>query len=395
MEKSLLGKTKDLEPKMINKIMIASTALFFFVLIFFISCENQKIVWKETGEGVVVVCNPEKPVPPAGHSSRLVLKQDLVIGNQTENEECMFSDLRSVKIDDEENIYVLEWKEIKIKVFDKNGKHIRTFGTRGQGPGEMTMPVRMEMAPGNNLVIQDLTGAKLIFYSLDGRCLKEIHTGKFWDMFGFKFDSKGCIYGDTRIYGEKMTAELKKFDSDLQPISTIASFEDRRVPNVYQAFPTRFSFNVTRDDNIIWLISSRYELTVMNSEEKTIKKILRDYKPVKITDKVKERLIREEFGSRGIPSGRTFEVPSHFPPAYYFITDDEGRIFVCTLEYEEANGTYYLYYDVFDAEGRYIARFTHPRREMVFVAQKNKIYCLVRESEEGIPLVKRYSMIWE
>jgi hypothetical protein len=380
---------------MFNKKIIASTALFFSVSIFFISCEKQKIVWKEAEEGYVVVYNPEKPVPPAGHSSRLVLKQDIVIGNQTENEECMFSDLRSVKVDDEENIYILEWKEIKIKVFDKNGKHIRTFGTRGQGPGEMTMPVRMEMTPGNNLVIQDLTGAKLIFYSLDGTYLKEIHTGKFWNMFGFKFDSKGYTYGDTRIYGEKMTAELKKFDSDLKPVSTIASFEDRRAPNVIQPFPTRFSFNVTRDDNIIWLISSRYEFTVVSSEGKTIKKILKDYKPAKITDRVKERLIKEEFGDRGIPPSMTFEVPSYFPPAYYFITDDEDRIFVCTLEYEEVDGTYYLYYDVFDAEGRYIARFSHPRQEMVFVAQKNKIYCLVRESEEGIPLVKRYSIIWE
>jgi len=380
---------------MFNKIMIGSIALFFSVLIFFISCEKQKIVWKETEEGYVIIYNPEKPVPPAGHSSRLVLKQDLVIGNQTENEEYMFSDLRSVKIDEEENIYVLDWKEIKIKVFDKNGNHIRTFGTRGQGPGEMVMPVRMEMAPGNRLVIHDLTGAKLIFYSLDGTCLKEIPTGKFWSMFGFKCDTKGYIYGDTRIYGEKMTAELKKFDSDLKPISTIASFEDRGVPNIIQPFPTRFSFNVTRDDNIIWLISSRYELTVVNSEGKTIKKILKDYKPVKITDRIKERLIKEEFGNRGIPTGRTFEVPSHFPPVYYFITDDEGRIFVCTLEYEDVDGTYCLYYDVFDVEGRYIARFSHPRREMVFVAKKNKIYCLVRESEEGIPLVKRYSIIWE
>jgi hypothetical protein len=28
-------------------------------------------------------------------------------------------------------------------------------------------------------------------------------------------------------------------------------------------------------------------------------------------------------------------------------------------------------------------------------AKKNKIYCLERESEEGIRLVKRYSLIWE
>lgn len=56
---------------------------------------------------------------------------------------------------------------------------------------------------------------------------------------------------------------------------------------------------------------------------------------------------------------------------------------------------YWPYNDVFDAEGRYIAKFCHPRREMIFTAKKNKIYCMVQESEEGIPLVKRYSMVWK
>jgi len=32
---------------------------------------------------------------------------------------------------------------------------------------------------------------------------------------------------------------------------------------------------------------------------------------------------------------------------------------------------------------------------MIFVAKKNKICCLVQESEGGIPLVKRYEMIRE
>ena len=134
---------------------------------------------------------------------------------------------------------------------------------------------------------------------------------------------------------------------------------------------------------------------IVNSEGEIKRRIVKDYNPIKITEKIKKRLIKEEFGDRGIPPGRTFEIPSHFPPVYYFIVDDEGRMFVCTLEYEEKNGIYYLYYDVFDAEGRYIAKFSHPRREMVFVAKKNKIYCMERESGEGIPLVKRYSMIWK
>ena len=368
--------------------------LFVSALCFLAYPNNQKIVVK-TEKGIPVVYNPKKPVPPKGSPSYLVLKQDLVLGNQTENEEYMFSDLRSIHVDDRENIYVLDWKEINIKVFDINGKHVRTIGKRGQGPGEMSMPVKMEITPENILIIDDMGNTKLIFYSLDGTCLKEIPTGKVWSTIAFKFDSRGNIYGDTRIYGEEMTSELKKFVSDFKPTATIASFKNKRVSSMTQAFPPRFSFNVTRNDNLIWLISSKYELTVVNSEGKTIKKIVKAHDPVRITSKIKKWLIKKAFGRRGIPPGKTFKVPTHFPPVYYFIVDDERRIFVCTCEYEEKEGIYYIYYDVFDAEGRYIARFSHPEREMVFVAKKNKLYCLERESKEGIPLVKRYSVKWK
>jgi hypothetical protein len=355
---------------------------------------EQKVVTKSEN-GIQVIYNPKNPSPSKGGPSSVVLKQDLIIGSQTENEQYVFYDLRSVQVDDQENIYVLDWKEIRIKVFDKDGKLLSCFGQRGQGPGEMSMPSRMEISPGNNLIIDDLGNSKLIFYSFDGRFIKEIPTGKYWSSISFKFDSKGYIYADTRSYGDTMTSELKKFDSNLKPVATLTSFEEKRSPSAMQAFITRISHNVTRNDNVIWLITSKYELMVVNSEGRTVKKIIRDHDPVKITKKIKDALIKEEFGDRGIPPGRTFEVPSHFPPTRYFIIDDEGRIFVCTYENKEEDGIYYLSYDVFNAEGRYIAKFFHPRDEIIFVAKKNKIYCLLRESEEGIPLVKRYSTAWK
>lgn len=388
-----MGKTGHKMKKSSPLFLIVS----IFVLCFLSSADHpfSQDVKIELQNGVTIVSNPKNPAPPEGGPTSMVLKQDLIIGSQTENEQYMFYDLRSVQVDDQENIYVLDWKEIKIKVFDKDGKLLRSFGQRGQGPGEMSMPSRMEISPGNNLIIDDLGNSKLIFYSLDGRFIKEIPTGKYWSSISFKFDSKGYIYADTRSYGDTMSSELKKFDSNLRPIATLASFEEKWSPSVFQAFLTRISHNVTRDDNVIWLITSKYELTVVNSEGRTIKRIMKDYDPVKITNEIKEALIEEEFGDRGIPPGRTFEVPSHFPPTRYFIIDDEGRIFVCTYEYEEEDGIYYLCYDVFDAEGRYIAKFFHPRDEIIFVAKKNKIYCLLRESEEEIPLVKRYSMDWK
>ncbi|MDH5385798.1 MAG: hypothetical protein OEY18_13940 [Candidatus Aminicenantes bacterium] len=47
---------------------------------------EQEIVTK-TENGIQVIYNPRNPIPPEGSPSSLVLKQDLIIGSQTENEE--------------------------------------------------------------------------------------------------------------------------------------------------------------------------------------------------------------------------------------------------------------------------------------------------------------------
>jgi len=359
---------------------------------------EDKIVIK-TENGIPVVYNPKNPAPPEGSPRSLALRHDLTIGEDDTDPNSMFSELRSIQVDDQENIYALDMKEIKIKVFDKNGKFLRSFGKKGKGPGEIDSPIRMEMDRRGNIVIDDMGNNKLLFFSPEGTCIRELPTGKYWALIRFKFDSEGNIYADTRAYEEtKMTSELKKFNPDFKPVATFTSFVDKRPDrrNI-SAFGPSFSLQMRRDDLLIWTISEtdRYEFTVVNTDGQTVKKILKDYDPVKITGTLRDRLIKESWGEEGIPADVKFDIPSHFPSLYYFIIDDEDRFYVCTYAYEERDGDYWRYYDVFDSEGRYIAKFCLPQREMVFQVKKGKLYCMVQESEEGIPLVKRYNMIWK
>jgi len=358
------------------------------------SAEDKIVVKKENG--LTVVYNPRNPVPPPGSPKSLTLQPDLTIGDQSGDENYTFSQLRSIQVDDQENIFALDMKEIKIKVFDKNGKFVRSFGKKGQGPGEIGMPIRMEMTPSGNLVLYDMGNNKFIHFSLDGTCQKEIPTGKYWALIRFKFDSKGCLYADTRTYEEtRMSSELKKFSPDFKPLLTVTTFAEERNPRIITPFSTSFAMQRRQDDTLIWMNTTKYEFTIVDGEGKPVKKIIRDWAPVKITDAIKERMTKEDLGDRGLSPGYKYEVPSHFPPVYYFAIDDQDRMYVCTYAYEEKDGDYWPYFDVFDAEGRYITKFCHPRREMVFAVKKNKLYCMVQESEEGIPLVKRYIMIWK
>ena len=103
--------------------------------------------------------------------------------------------------------------------------------------------------------------------------------------------------------------------------------------------------------------------------------------------------IKKRYPDRPIPP--TFIIPSHFPKHfpvfYYFICDDEDRIYVCHFFNEGPNRIY----DVFDAKGRYIAKLSHPQSEMLAVIKKGKAYFLVKANEAGIPQIKRYKTEWK
>jgi hypothetical protein len=368
----------------------AIVLVLIFVVFLILPLQAQKVEIKKEN-GVTVVSNRQKPVKLPGMPTTLKLTEDLCIGQETKDENYMFSRLGSIQVDDDGNIYVLDTKEISVKVYDKNGKHLRTFGKKGQGPGEFQSAWRMYMAEGDKLTFLDIGNKRFSYYSLNGECLKETSCGK-WNLDEALADSKGAIYGETLSIGlDGVKQKLLKFDPQFNQVSEIADLEVKMKPPSVNPMPATFFFMVTKEDNLIWAITSKYELNVINSKGEKIKKIVKDYNAVKITDAEKERLIKERYGDSLLQVIK-LEWPENYPPLYYFALDDRGWIYVSTHE-KDVKGN--IYFDVFDAEGRYIDRFSHPEAEILSVVKKNKAYFLVEESKEGIPLVKRYSMDWK
>ena len=341
-----------------------------------------------TEDGVIVVRNPKTPVPQPGGPSKLLLTQDLIIGKDPTGGPDVFAELRSVGVDDQENIWTLDWEDIKVRIFDKTGKLISTFGKKGQGPREWENPNRMVVLPDGTGVILDLN--KMTFYSLDGTCLKELSTARS-RMARFRFDSKGNIYGDSFDFGPKLKLGLIKYDPALNPVKTLAEVEEPLpIGGGFNAFTTLITHHVTADDRIVWLVNSKYEFHIVNTEGKLLRRILKDHEPLRVTAADKKRILEERYGNSLVRNQIVFS--DVFPPVYYFVGDPEGRLYAQTYETDGKGG---LIFDVFDTEGRCITRFSLPREEMPFIVKKNKLYAMINEDEEGIPLIKRYSMEWK
>lgn len=362
------------------------TALFSTLLL----AQEVKITKQD---GVVVVHNPKKLVNLQGLPSTLKLREDLRIGIESGDENYMFSQLYSIQVSDEEEIIAYDGLEVSIKVFDRNGKFIRKFGQKGQGPGEMQRPNRITLAEDNTITMIDLGNNRFSYYSIEGECIKEIQIGKYRP-FEAKADSRGNIYGYVLIQGGKVTLDLVKFNQEFKPTMTITSREMPKTPPP-AILLEHIHFHVLKDDYLIWGRTYEYEFNILDKESKLVRKIIKDYNPIRIT---KDNLIEEfkrRYPSKKIPP-KLPRIPDHFPnhfPVFEdFLCDDEGRIFVRTYERDESDN---VYYDIFDPEGRYFTQFTLPYEEKVTVVKKNKMYCMIYGDKEGIPIIKRYEMKWE
>jgi hypothetical protein len=134
----------------------------------------------------------------------------------------------------------------------------------------------------------------------------------------------------------------------------------------------------------------QYEIGLVDSGGRPIRKIFKEYKRLKVTDEARKRILKERFGDRAFSLKIVF--PEEFPPMDVFLADDEDRFYVRTYE---TDGQGARWHDVFDPEGRCFTRFVLPEDELAFIIKKNKLYTMILEDEEGWPLIKRYSMTWK
>jgi len=373
-----------------TKIRLVSGVFILFFLIIVTACQKQKTEWKGTIEeknGVVVMSNPKDPLYDKDIMS---LEEELTIGDVDKESEPLFIDISSVRIDYEENIYVLDYKACQIKVFDKNGRHLRIIGRKGQGPGEMQLPTMMEMVSGKEIMICDLPNNRISFFSLQGELLYEISKGKFFRLLVPMPDSKRNFIGSMRYQiGEKRVDELMKFDSNFRQLFTIDKLEYTDEPNVIYPFPPFILYIVLEEDKVLWGNWLHYHLQIADEVGKTTRKIIKDYDPVEITDEDKERDIKERFGGSGVPPDIKLEFPWYYPAFWHLSTDDGGRIFVQTFE-RTGEGSYY--YDVFDSDGKYIVKIPLNVRPRAW--KKSKLYT-IEEDKDGFQFVKRYKVTWK
>ncbi len=367
--------------------MPISTISVLIPLVLLASCSQQTTEWKGTVQeenGVTVVHNPEQPMYG---EDVFVLEEELSIGEGIGREDYMFSEIISVATDDDERIYVLDYEECCVKIYDKNGNHINTFGNPGQGPGDIYLPRSLSISKENEIVVRNFRNFS--YFSLDGEYKRTLSTAVY-NMSSGRIDSDGNILGVEIVRDEENPRyELKKLDSEAKYIRSFGSspISNFRRDGFNPFFPV-IRWTILNGNQIVLGYPAEYEIKVIDADGNLISKISKDYTPVRVTQKdADERLEGEDLPPTILE--RMF-LPEYHCPFSRLYSDDEGRIFVMTYE-RTPSGTGY-YFDVLDAQGRCIVKVpfeNHPE-----LIKKGKLYT-VEEDEDGFQIVKRYKVTWK
>ena len=147
-----------MKKNLIISILVLSLSLSFYAQI-------PPKGWKgkiEYQDGVKVVI---KPVVPLYGEIELKLEEDLVIGNEEDENFAIYRGVK-VQVDNQGNIYVGNGGTRQIHMFNNSGEFIRRIGKRGQGPGEFEFLNSIHIDSDNFLYALDGFKGISIFNSL-------------------------------------------------------------------------------------------------------------------------------------------------------------------------------------------------------------------------------------
>jgi hypothetical protein len=378
--------------------------LVFLMIILSLSfCCGQKQdeVERIIEDGVEVVINHLEPYKVDGESSTFTLIEELVIDTERNDVAATgLTDLSQFDIDSEGSIYCLNETSNKdfIFKFDKNGKFIISFGTKGQGPGELNRPYHLGLNNQEQIVVTDYLARKLLFYDKQGNFIKAIAVNFMAISTHPLSDGKYLIWyqitGDgTDEYVAQTPLSLR--NSSLEEIKELDRY---KLPNYRVTGKRRGT-----DPLFSWAISNEYifianeirndEIWAFDLEGNLVRKIKKPYNPVSVPEKYKkERLNGIKF--QAMKDATYF--PENFPPFQGIFADDTDRLYVMTHE-KDADTEDYIF-DIFSSDGFYVGRNTINAmfRNGVVVAQVrgNHLYC-VSEKDSGYKELTVYRMKWE
>jgi len=344
-------------------------AVLFFFLIF--SANAQEIIK-----------NPKKPLSEnAGRILRL--EEQLRITDESGE---FFLELPSrLKVSGDGSIFFYDREQLIH--LDREGRFIRNFYRKGQGPGELSY-VSNFLVLEDTLIVHNNYPNKIVWFDLKGELVKELSLRELGSRAELLFYREGTFY----LIKSGWPARTDKMKVMEIPFVLTAFSEKTHEQKELISFPLKALvmggawvsgsdlISVPYKDRYLFVSHTReYMVQLYDCKTRTLlRRFNRAYKRI--------RRPRNRRGAVIIVGGKRYE-----PPGSEFLEDIIGmfmfkdRLWVRTSTTDEKKG--YLY-DVFDFDGRYVDAFYLPAKGSLIGTHEDSIFVRERTPDELVHIVK-------
>lgn len=267
-----------------------------------------------------------------------------------------FQEIKQIRIDENDNIYVLDSYLCRIQVFTKDGKYLKKWGEKGTKinqlytPNDFILLNKNEILVADSSLFDDVINTIKVF-TLDGKYLRNFfqstkYTNQFNEYNGLTIDSKGFIYIDTFDF-DYIEYRYMKFSQEGEYISEFIKRDYKNEESITSSLGCKVingQFMYLTDDNAV----KKFEI---QSDPK---------QPLKFIELFLQQVEHDEDVTRVLnPSGMFFHQGKIFLVDYY-----HNRIAVYN-EKKQRVGTYQSpimeYGDCYRKEPLPTGLFSNPR----------------------------------
>ena len=385
-----------------------ASVLLVFLIPFACSKKPESEASVEVIDGIEYVHNTETPLYP---EKSVTFEEELSVGG--EEYEMLSQPMRFI-VDKEGRIFISDYQDQAIKVFDPNGGFIRSIGRKGEGPGEFTNLGSQTFLPEGKLLAMDFMAMRLSLFDPEGTYL----IGYYWTnrpgRLLYATDSNCVMAEDVFGEGKDIMAErklfAKKFDFEGNEILNFGEFQTEEMKTYSESTsggggiilgisvphsPHSIFAADQESQRLYHCVNDKYMIEVFDHDGKVIRRIDRPYEPLSFTDED-----AKEFRSRYEDSQREglkkmvqgMSMPSVKTITPQMLVDDRGNLWVETYEQREEENKVFTAYDIFNPDGYYEAKVWVDVKPEIFM--NGKMYCFHTDEETGYRFVKRYRVVW-
>lgn len=261
---------------------------------------------------------------------------------------------RFLDTDSSGNIYIVDRVSSSVKKFSKDGTFIKSFGSRGEGPGEMQNPFMIAIL--NEVVfVTDYAVQRMVKFNTSGDFIENFQLKSQFPLF-MKTAGKDKFIGFLNQYRQEKDGIYQNFnlvlmDSQFKPQTVLGKYSGKYGPTYYTNFLERYKAYAAGKDEIFVAVNSeeQYRINVFDHNGKLLYAIEKEYQKIPFRQFELDELNRSLEQKTKKAGGQPFEpLKPQFKKAITgMFYDKEGRLLVASSVSRNDTNKFDFLVDVF------------------------------------------------